>query len=151
MRVCTKCKVEKPFTEFHKQQKKKSGYREVCKLCRRSQSAEAHLKKDLQLHILNSAKARAHQLGVPFNLEYDDITPPDTCPVFGFPLQRHRGGGGMTDSPSIDRIIPEKGYVKGNIQIISNLANTMKNRSTPQQLEAFALWVLKNKNETSVS
>ena len=37
-KVCTKCKVEKPISEFHKSKKYKSGIRSVCKTCR----AEAH-------------------------------------------------------------------------------------------------------------
>lgn len=33
MRTCTKCKVEKPFTEFYKHSLNKSGYQSQCKQC----------------------------------------------------------------------------------------------------------------------
>jgi hypothetical protein len=68
---------------------------------------------------------------------------PKKCPVFGVPLST--GKGKMHDwSPSADKIIPEKGYVRGNIQVISMFANRMKQNATPKQLKQFAQWVLAN-------
>lgn len=71
---------------------------------------------------------------------------PTKCPVFGKKLVK--GKGQSHDwSPSVDKIIPSKGYVRGNIQIISYLANKMKQDASPQQLKQFAQWV--NKGETA--
>lgn len=53
------------------------------------------------------------------------------------------GRGGAPDSYSLDRIDNTKGYVKGNIQILSHLANSMKHTATAKQLLLFATWVLK--------
>ena len=81
------------------------------------------------------AKRRASQEGLLFNIEPTDITIPETCPVFGWPLAI--GDGASHDaSPSLDRVVPEKGYVKGNIWVISHLANRIKNNATLEQLEA---------------
>ncbi len=41
-----------------------------------------------------------------------------------------------SSSPSLDRIIPEKGYVKGNVIVVSNKANVIKNNATPEEIIA---------------
>lgn len=69
---------------------------------------------------------------------------PDRCPVFNKRFVE-RGAGFSNWSPSIDKIDPKKGYVRGNIQIISMLANCMKRNATPKELHTFAQWVLKEK------
>ena len=67
---------------------------------------------------------------------------PAKCPVFDKPFAA-RGRGFSNWSPSIDKIDPKKGYVRGNIQIISMLANCMKRNASPKELRTFAKWVLK--------
>lgn len=70
---------------------------------------------------------------------------PKKCPVFNVPLVK--GKGKPHDwSPSIDKIDPKKGYIKGNIQVISMLANAMKNHANKKQLRQFARWVLEEHN-----
>jgi hypothetical protein len=68
---------------------------------------------------------------------------PDKCPVFNKDFSE-RGVGFSNWSPSIDKIDPKRGYVKGNIQIISMLANCMKRNASPKELRTFAQWVLKD-------
>ena len=36
----------------------------------------------------------------------------------------------MDNSPTIDRIVPELGYVKGNVVVVSAKANRIKNDAT---------------------
>lgn len=73
---------------------------------------------------------------------YLESIAPKRCPVFHLPLKTGVGVAGPF-SPSIDRIIPAKGYTKGNIQIISFLANKIKQDATPKQLKQFSQWILK--------
>jgi len=59
------------------------------------------------------------------------------CPILGIPLIPGIGAQ-SPNSPSLDRIIPSLGYVKGNIAVISYRANAMKNDATIDELESFS-------------
>ena len=91
---------------------------------------------ELEKQILARIKSRAKRNNIPFNLTIDDIVIPDVCPVLGIPIQKNHGHQGyFNDSPSVDRIIPELGYTKGNVRVISNRANLLKNNATIEELE----------------
>lgn len=70
--------------------------------------------------------------GIPFDLERDSIAIPSVCPVLGIPIavsgSRHAG------SPSLDRVLPSRGYVKGNVRVISDRANRLKSDQTAAEL-----------------
>lgn len=98
--------------------------------------------------ILSSCKKK----GIPTDFEsivdlalYLKEVAPEKCPIFNEPLLL-RGGGFKNMSPSVDKIIPSKGYVRGNIQVISLLANSMKRDASPTQLKQFAQWVMKGES-----
>jgi hypothetical protein len=85
--------------------------------------------------MLNRARARAKKYGWDFNIEEADIVIPTHCPLLGIELYVAEGRKTVKDnSASLDRIDPTKGYIKGNILVISNKANTMKSNATPQEL-----------------
>ena len=46
-------------------------------------------------------------------------------------------------SPSIDRIIPDDGYTKDNIIVVSLIANAIKNQATPDQIQKVATFYKK--------
>lgn len=77
--------------------------------------------------------------GLPFNITKNDIEVPELCPALGIPLARARGAV-SPNSPSLDRIVPELGYTRGNVAVISVRANAIKQNATPQELEAVASW-----------
>ena len=57
------------------------------------------------------------------------------CPIFGTKFERNTSSRGAGDtSPTLDKIIPSKGYVIGNLQVISAKANRIKNDATPEEL-----------------
>lgn len=79
------------------------------------------------------AKYRAKAAGVPFDLSPEDLTIPDRCPALGIPL-RVSTLTQADSSPSLDRLVPALGYVRGNCVVVSSLANRMKNSGTLNQL-----------------
>ncbi|WP_422049716.1 hypothetical protein [Shimia sp.] len=87
--------------------------------------------------MVRAAKARAAKAGVPFNITPEDISIPHSCPVLDIPLIV--GSGKPTDnSPSLDRVVPALGYVRGNVLVISNRANRIKNNATVAELRQVA-------------
>lgn len=86
--------------------------------------------------MLSSARRRAAAKGWEFNLTVDDVRIPAVCPVFG--TRFHFGVGKTDQSPSLDRIDNARGYVRGNVIVVSELANRMKSNSTIAQLRALA-------------
>ena len=68
-------------------------------------------------------------------MEWTDLPEiPEKCPVLGIPLGGVTSRGGSDNSPSVDRIIPENGYIRGNVRIISKRANVLKNNGTLDEL-----------------
>lgn len=102
-----------------------------------------YLEYSPQKRMIWSARKRAKDKGLPFNIEESDILIPSTCPYLSIPLTTHAKQGTTRDNVcSLDRIVPELGYVKGNIEVISHLANTMKQAASKEQLISFAQHVL---------
>ena len=100
--------------------------------------------------ILQGARGRAKKYGIEFNLDISDIVIPNVCPILNIPLQRGIGKGCKLDSsPSLDRINPKKGYIKGNVWVISQKANAMKSNASSEELKLFAKWIIDNENFSS--
>ena len=104
-------------------------------------SLEYHRKKANQRYLdkpfwytIRDAKKRAKKFNIDFNLteEYvESIYPKDgKCPALEIKLKRKDG----SNAPSLDRIIPSLGYVEGNIQWVSKLANQIMSSATPDQV-----------------
>lgn len=91
-------------------------------------------KKGRIVTILANIKDRAKRLGLEFNLTHDDIDIPLVCPVLKIPIERNSAKMG-DHSPSVDRVDNTKGYVKGNVRIISMRANRLKSDASFTDLE----------------
>jgi len=151
LKQCARCKEFLPSCSFHvvKRTGKLTSY---CRACNAKNSKEHYIKNHDHIKeyrkskqdeaTLSSIKKRAKQKGLEFDLDVEDIRG-TTCPVFGIELQRGSKQGPSDSAPSVDRIDNSKGYVKGNVQVLSNLANKMKANATPEQLLQFAEWVFK--------
>lgn len=92
----------------------------------------------------HNAKQRAIRDKVPFDIdiEYLRSIATQTCPVFGIQLAWGTlGEGGGDNSPSLDKIKPEWGYVKGNVVIMSQLANKIKQDVGWEEIMCLAVWL----------
>ena len=97
--------------------------------------------------MLYAARTRATEKGIPFDIDVEDIVIPDTCPILGIKLEKTSGQPGA-GSPSLDRIVPEKGYTKGNVQIISHRANSLKGNATADELMAIAKYCKEQEDDS---
>jgi hypothetical protein len=83
------------------------------------------------------AKQRAIKKNVPFDISIEDveeIISEMKCFYLGVPLKKNQGK--LThDSLTLDRVIPNLGYVKGNVVACSHRANTIKNTASVNDLE----------------
>lgn len=94
-------------------------------------------------YLCKKAKCRAKKHGIPFGITREDIKIPENCPILGIPLKRNLKVVGP-DSPTLDRIVPEKGYVLGNIAVISHKANAIKQNATAEEILRVAIWLKQN-------
>ena len=81
--------------------------------------------------MIRLAKKRGHEVTV----TEDDIQIPSHCPILGIPLEmgtRLRKDG----SPSLDRVDTSKGYIKGNVEVISWRANRLKSDASLSEVKA---------------
>jgi len=79
--------------------------------------------------MLHAAKARAKKKGLLFAITETDVFIPHVCPLLLIPLGAARGTR-APGSPSLDRKDSTKGYVPGNVWVISYHANRIKNDAT---------------------
>jgi hypothetical protein len=159
MKLCNECKQPNEFRKW----------RRVCIVCDRKHAIERYYTqkqndptflqkhsekerlnrrtpKGCQYALYSRAKSRAKRYQLDFNIVLDDIIVPERCPILGIPLVVSET---MSDcSPSLDRIIPSVGYVKGNIQVISAKANTIKSNDSLDELEKVYLWMKNFENNT---
>lgn len=101
---------------------------------------------------LAKIKNRCKKNNIPFDLTYEFLESISTerCPVFNteFVWQTQgTGRGPKENTPTLDRIIPELGYVQGNVVFISILANAIKQNVTEKELYAVADWLHDKRKE----
>jgi len=85
-------------------------------------------------YLLNLSRKRAKAEGREHTITEADLFPPVVCPVLGLPIRWDREGRAGPDSPSIDRIDNARGYVPGNVIIVSLRANSLKSDADRAEL-----------------
>jgi hypothetical protein len=141
-------KIKEQAKEYYYENKEKVLqtiylYREENKETIREKGREYYRRKP-ENRMLNRARARAKKQGLEFNLTEEDIKIPTKCPLLGIELFVAEGRKSVKDnSASLDRIDSSKGYVKGNVWVISHKANTMKSNATLEEMKTLVKnWIL---------
>lgn len=153
LKPCGRCGALKPYRDFYNNRNTPSGKTSWCKACtqeyqqqpqaakKRAAHMQARRQRDPIAFMLVAAKTRAKHTGLEFTLEREDIPAiPARCPVLGIPLQVQKDNRADA-SPSLDRIDNSKGYVPGNVAIISLRANRIKSDATPEEIFRLHLYV----------
>ena len=96
---------------------------------------------NLESELFDKAKFRAQRDNREINITKDDIVIPEKCPV----LNIHIVKGDKHFGPSLDRIDNNKGYIKGNVRVISKRANRLKSDATLEELKLIVEYVEKHK------
>ena len=137
-KTCRICKAEKPLSDFYlRKDTKIPSYRTECRPCQlRMANKERHViggKEHLRI-LLRDATKRSSKKNEKVSLTKEDIKEiaVTRCPILGIELII--GSQDWYNSPTLDRIDNTKGYEKGNVIMVSHLANSIKNQATPNQI-----------------
>lgn len=103
-------------------------------------------------HMLKRAEKRAEKSNIPFNLKQEDIKIPEYCPALNVKLEIKNCGkkGPGPFSPSLDKIVPELGYINTNVIVISHKANQIKNNASISEIEKILEWLKSVTNTLSI-
>jgi len=91
--------------------------------------------------LITAARYRAKDKGWDFDIKNSDVLLPKTCPVLGIKIDYQVKGRMRDEAPSLDRIDNNKGYIKGNVCVISWRANRLKGDASIAELEAIVQWM----------
>ena len=140
MLSCAKCKELKPEDAFNVNSKTKRGREVYCKICRSKRHSESY-EANLFVWIHRLKKSECKKKGLAYNLdpEYIESIWTGICPIYKVPLVIKDKSNPY--QYAMDRIVPSKGYVKGNVCFISSRANRIKYDADEEELEAIAKWL----------
>jgi len=154
-KVCRVCKEEKQLTkDFFYFRPDTETWRNQCRVCqkeywdsrRKTIGSVDHLRI-----LLRDAKCRAKKRNIKFTLTKEDLKEliTNTCPILDMELVI--GMENWYDSPSLDRIDNTEGYEKGNVIMVSLMANSIKNQATPDQIQKVATFYKKLYKERGIA
>jgi len=157
-RYCRYCEIEKSCEEFYKNPRtkcKECVKRDVKIWCagnvdRRREIANRYSRSEkrriverasryganIARYIFQHAKQRARIKGIEFSICKDDVVIPDFCPLLG--VRINSDSGDVDSRPSLDRVDNSKGYVPGNVLVVSHRGNRLKNDSSAKELMMLA-------------
>lgn len=145
---CSVCGADKEDTEFNRVKSK-------CNTCCYSQEYKSKKEKMedsdvgqnyyIKKVILSQAKKRSKEKNLEFNLTMGHLISikNNTCPILGHEIL-YKSGIDNKRSASLDRIDPNKGYIKGNVKIVSSEGNLLKNRNNYHSAVKMLKYIIQN-------
>jgi len=139
-KYCDVCSKDKHWIEFRGTNSTEDGYHTTCKECIESiaigiaeKSHSTNRERNLESLMLARCKQNARKGDLRFDIGIDDIQVPKKCSYLGTELIRtaKRTTHNPANVPSLDRVDNTKGYIRGNVEVISLQANVMKNNASP--------------------
>lgn len=109
--------------------------REKCKACNAIYMRAYQRRRRAEhpdLALIDRARERARRKGLAFSLRREEVRIPARCPALGIPLRSGGGRNGL--SPSLDRLVPDRGYIASNVRVLSDRANQLKGNRTLDDL-----------------
>lgn len=170
MKICACCKELKPYEAFHRDKNNPTGRATYCRKCcseksklryvdrvaanKRNQvyyygTSAISYRADPRKWLFNAAKKRAKKRGLEFSITLDDIVFPQTCPIFNTPLDiliQDRKASYL-NAASLDRIDNSKGYIKGNVSVISRKANRVKSDLSVDQIKSLLQYMTRESDQ----
>ena len=151
-KVCNKCKEHKPLSEFYKTNARKDGFEYQCKSCKKKyndnecpfkkwfRNKKCHSKfagkeftiKPTDIPGVNIRETITETRGRKYT-SWEAIEYPKVCSKWGIELNWGMNGVLEYKSPSLDRIDSTKGYIPGNVIIVSHSYNGAKSSCPPDE------------------
>lgn len=125
----------KKWFQLNKERLNANGRRERCAI-----GSRKWRKNNPEKKYLSAIKSRSKRKGYEFNLTIEDIKIPDTCPILQIPIFITEGPQ-CDNTPAVDRIDNTRGYVKGNVRVISHKANRIKSDFSLEQAERLVAYM----------
>jgi hypothetical protein len=102
----------------------------------KKEQAQKRREENPARHMLSRTRISAKRKGMIFSITEADILPlPKTCPVLGIVLEYLVGRRNQANNASLDRKDNSKGYVPGNVFVISYRANILKRDATVEEIQ----------------
>ena len=164
MKLCKKCNTDQEGN-FSKSRCTKDGLQIWCKSCmtdygkdsehkrkyneerKKRRSSGYYLKVEkpkrlearlanIEKYIWRVARERAAKYGIEFTIQISDVIVPSICPLLEIPITPAIDKA-TDNSPSLDKVNPNLGYIPGNVRVISRKANWMKSNAETAEFETF--------------
>lgn len=149
-KVCSKCRLEKSKTEFSPRVDRLCGVYSSCKQCKAAFRSKRHYERRADdpyaywvIRTRIGVKDRANKAGIHFGLTDDDLRvllneSRLQCAYCDKQLDFHTDVTDRWSAPSLDRIVPSRGYVFENVTICCYRCNMIKSEATADELRRLA-------------